>query len=113
MCVVEDAASESAAEIAQLQNQLKELQSQQVSVAGSAQMAEIQATLNKLVSNQNSGKGRQYGCASCKADGVGRTCKHCFACGKDDHKVQDCPKKRKESEEDKNKSNSNRSPTRD
>ena len=32
----------------------------------------------------------QYGCNSCKAKNVARSCRHCFKCGDDDHKAQDC-----------------------
>ena len=45
-----------------------------------------------------------YGCKDCKAKGINRNCRHCFICGKDNHKACDCP--------DKNSLNSKRSPLR-
>ena len=106
--------SSDAAEIAKLQKQLDKLREEKASDSNnSAQLAQLQASLNKLVH----GKHRQYGCKACKSAGKGKTCSHCFICGKDDHKVVDCPKRNNKEEgkkEDKDESlNSNRSPTRD
>ena len=103
---------EESPEIAQLQSQLNELQKQQASGGESAQIAKLQATLNQLVNNQQKGKKPIYGCKQCKADGKGKTCSHCFVCGEEGHKVENCPKK-KEKKEEEDTSNSNRSPARD
>ena len=83
--------------------------------AHSPQLAQLQASLNKLVH----GNHRQYGCKEFKKAGKGKTCSHCFVCGAGDHKVVDCPRKKenKESKDDKDEKdkplNSNRSPTGD
>ena len=103
---------EESPEIAQLQNQLNELQKQQATGGDSAQIAKLQATLNQLVNNQEKGKKPIYGCKQCKADGKGKTCSHCFVCGEEGHKVESCPQKKKKKEEE-DTSNSNRSPARD
>ena len=96
-------------EMAQLQQQLKDLQKQQESNGDSAQIAKLQATLNQLVSNQPKGKKPIYGCRKCKAEGTNKTCSHCFVCGEEGHKVENCPKKKEKEDA----SNSNRSPARD
>ena len=101
------------AEIIKLQQQLAALQQQQLSdSARTAQLEQIQASINKLMAGKQQ---RQYGCAACKKAGQGKTCSHCFVCGKDDHRVVDCPERVKKSEKaDKDDSlNSNRSPARD
>ena len=101
------------AEITKLQQQLAALQQQQLSdSARTAQLEQIQASINKLMAGKQQ---RQYGCAACKRAGQGKTCSHCFVCGKDDHRVVDCPERVKKSEKaDKDDSlNSNRSPARD
>ena len=104
-----DETSSDAVEIARLQRQLDDLREEkEADSAQSDQLAQLQASINKLVN----GKHRQYGCKDCKKDGKGKTCSHCFVCGKGDHKVVDCPKKKEK--EDKDESlNSNRSPARD
>ena len=105
---VEETSSD-AVEIARLQKQLDELREEkEADSAQSDQLAQLQASINKLVN----GKHRQYGCKDCKKDGKGKTCSHCFVCGKGDHKVVDCPKK-KEKEDKDEPLNSNRSPARD
>ena len=94
VAVVEtDEVSGDAAEIARLQQQIDVLKHQQSSgdTAQSAQLAQLQASVNQLVN----GNPRQYGCKPCKKAGQGKTCSHCFVCGKGDHKVVDCPEKRK------------------
>ena len=105
---VEETSSD-AVEIARLQKQLDELREEkEADSAQSDQLAQLQASINKLVN----GKHRQYGCKDCKKDGKGKTCSHCFVCGKGEHKVVDCPKK-KEKEDKDEPLNSNRSPARD
>ena len=111
-----DESSSDAAEIAKLQKQLDELREEKsTEAAHSTQLAQLQASLNKLVH----GNHRQYGCKECKKVGKGKTCSHCFVCGEGDHKVVDCPRKNdnkdnKDNKNDKDEtSNSNRSPTRD
>ena len=108
--------SSDAAEIAKLQKQLDKLREERsTESAHSPQLAQLQASLNKLVH----GNHRQYGCKECKKAGKGKTCSHCFVCGEGDHKVVDCPRKKenKESKDDKDEKdkplNSNRSPTGD
>ena len=35
----------------------------------------------------------EWACDNCIASGTKKRCSHCFQCGADDHKAQDCPKK--------------------
>ena len=108
--IVEERSTD-ADEIAKLQAQLNALQQQQTSESdNTTQLAKLQASIQKLVDNNNNGKRRVYGCKACKSDGNGRNCTHCFICGASDHRVNGCPDKKKKEDSSEN---SNRSPARD
>lgn len=40
--------------------------------------------------SQYSGR-RQFGCDACRAASIGKSCRHCFKCGEDNHRRADCP----------------------
>ena len=108
--IVEERSTD-ADEITNLQAQLDALQQQQTSKSdNTAQLAKLQASIQKLVVNNNNGKRRVYGCKACKSDGNGRNCTHCFICVASDHRVNGCPDKKKKEDSSEN---SNRSPARD
>ena len=62
-------------------------------------IAEIRSELKEVKSEfherrqANRPKVRTYGCDTCKSEGKGRTCSHCFSCGKSGHQVRQCPDK--------------------
>lgn len=37
---------------------------------------------------------REWGCRLCVAQGMGRSCRHCFYCGSDSHQIAACPEKK-------------------
>ena len=63
-----------------------------------AEVAELRTEVqsNKdSISRDTRGRYRfQYGCQSCKAKDISRSCRHCFKCGNDDHKANDCKQKK-------------------
>ena len=67
-------------------------------------VAEIRSDVKGL-RNAGSGEKKEYGCESCCVAGKGRSCTHCFYCGKGDHRYATCPEKKS--------LNSNRLSTRD
>ena len=68
-------------------------------------VAEIRADVKGLRNAGGGDKKKEFGCERCCLAGKGRTCTHCFHCGKQDHKYAACPKVKS--------SNSNRSSTQD
>ena len=68
-------------------------------------VAEIRADVKGLRNSGGGDKKKDFGCEKCCLAGKGRTCTHCFHCGKQDHKYAACPELKS--------SNSNRSSTRD
>ena len=98
--------------IAALEAQMKELKTTSKEDEKDKRIAKLEAELKVLrEANKNRGgrKTRIYGCKQCKSEGKGRTCTHCFRCGKGSHKVEACTEPK---EEDKSE-NSSRSSERD
>ena len=62
-----------------------------------AEVAELRTEVqsNKdSISRDTRGRYRfQYGCQSCKAKDIARSCSHCFKCGNDDLKANHCKQK--------------------
>jgi hypothetical protein len=55
-----------------------------------AEIAEVKLT-ESSDSNQPRLDDQGRGCPSCRQKGGGRSCRHCWTCGKDDHRRRDCP----------------------
>ena len=58
-------------------------------------VAEIRSDIKGL--RNAAGEKKDYGCESCCVAGKGRSCTHCFYCGKTDHRYAECPEKEKKS----------------
>lgn len=79
-------------------------------------ISRLEVRLNQLMEKKQDRNRRQYGCKNCKSAGTGKSCEHCFVCGKGDHRYQACPDKKKcdvGNDKKDQSSNSNRSSARD
>ena len=59
-----------------------------------AEVAELKLTRSSD-SDQPRRASQGRGCLSCRQKGTGRSCRHCWMCGKDDHQRRDCPSRTK------------------
>ena len=67
----------------------------QESTGDSDRISQLEIRLNQLMERKQDRNRRQYGCTSCKSAGTGKSCDHCFICGKGDYRYKACPDKNK------------------
>ena len=74
-------------------------------------ISRLEVRLNQLMEKKQDRNRRQYGCKNCKSAGTGKSCEHCFVCGKGDHRYQAFSERKCDGGNDKKdqSSNSNRS----
>ena len=82
---------ETSPELAMIMKKLEENQAEMME--NKNQMKVMQEQMIELMKKETAGKpGYKKGCDACRAANKSNSCRHCWKCGEDGHKSQDCKK---------------------
>ena len=82
---------ETSPELAMIMKKLEENQAEMME--NKNQMKVMQEQMIELMKKETAGKpGNKKGCDACRAANKSNSCRHCWKCGEDGHKSQDCKK---------------------